>query len=595
MTFYRVIYVLTVLTVLTPESQSQEDVCGRATLNTRVRIVGGQTAVEGSWPWMVSVHRDGSHICGGSLINNQWVLSAAHCFTVTSTSRYLLYMGRHSQELSNPNEVSRTISQIINHPDYNSRTSDNDISLLRLSSPVTFTTYIVPVCLASPSSTFFTGVDVWVTGWGATRFGGSLPSPQNLMEVEVPVVGNRQCNCDYGVGTITDNMLCAGLREGGKDSCQGDSGGPLVVKLNDRWIQAGVVSFGEGCARPERPGVYTRVSRYMTWINEQISSSQPGFVTFRSSGTDSDLSVTCPGLPPVPTTMAPSTTARPVVCGQAPLNSRLQGGSSVSSAGQWPWMASLQRNGSHVCGGTLVAVDSVLSDANCFSSPPVASEWTVILGRLRQVGSNPFQVTLNVTNITVSNLTGSNVAVLKLASNPTLSNYIQPICMDNGRTFAVGSTCWAAGWSSGQGGAEQVMQEVQTSIVNCGNTSTSDAICTGMFTLNEGDYGGPLMCKVDNSWFQAAVLTNANSTRQAREAAMNTFTQLNRFQSFLSRNVGTFLSPPSTANPTSSPNTTSNTDANATTAHSSAGATTPSSTFILFHLLIMSLCFHLWK
>ncbi|XP_029996859.1 serine protease 27-like isoform X2 [Sphaeramia orbicularis] len=279
-----------------------------------------------------------------------------------------------------------------------------------------------------------------------------------------------------------------------------------------------------------------------------------------------------------------------VVCGQAPLNSRLQGGSSVSSAGQWPWMASLQRNGSHVCGGTLVAVDSVLSDANCFSSPPVASEWTVILGRLRQVGSNPFQVTLNVASIT---LTGSNVAVLKLASNPTLSNYIQPICMDNGRTFSVGSTCWAAGWSSGQGGAEQVMQEVQTSIVNCGNTSTSDAICTGAFTLNEGDYGGALMCKVDNSWFQAAVLTNANSTRQVR-GGIRDFIKLSTFLEFLSRSVGT-LSPPSTANPTSSPNTTSNTDANATTAHSSAGATTPSSTFILFHLLIMSLCFHLWK
>ena len=93
----------------------------------------------------------------------------------------------------------------------------------------------------------------------------------------------------------------------------------------------------------------------------------------------------------------------------------------------------------------------------CLSSP-VASEWTVVLGRLNQNGSNPFEVTLNVTNITLSNLTGSNVAVLLLSARPTLTDYIQPICLDNGRTFAVGSTCWAAGWSSGRGGGESMTQ-----------------------------------------------------------------------------------------------------------------------------------------
>uniref|UniRef100_A0A3Q4GA10 Tryptase-like n=1 Tax=Neolamprologus brichardi TaxID=32507 RepID=A0A3Q4GA10_NEOBR len=190
--------------------------------------------------------------------------------------------------------ASKTVTQIIIHPNYNSDTNDNDICLLQLSSPVAFTNYISPVCLAASSSIFYSSVNSWVTGWADIGSGVSLPSPQNLMEVEVPVVGNRQCNCDYGVGNITDNMICAGLRTGGKDSCQGDSGGPTVSKHNGRWIQAGIVSFGEGCAEPNFPGVYTRVSQYQTWINSRISSNQLGFMTFTSTGTNSDLNVTCP-------------------------------------------------------------------------------------------------------------------------------------------------------------------------------------------------------------------------------------------------------------------------------------------------------------
>uniref|UniRef100_A0A672G6J5 Zgc:100868 n=1 Tax=Salarias fasciatus TaxID=181472 RepID=A0A672G6J5_SALFA len=260
-------------------SASQLSVCGRAPRNSRV--VGGAVAPEGSWPWQVSLHRSGGHFCGGSLINNQWVLSAAHC-------QVTVYLGRQTQAGPNPNEESRSVSQIISHPDYDSGSSDNDVALLRLSSETPFTDYIVPVCLAAPGSSVHSGVSTWVTGWGALTEGGF--SPDDLMEVEVPVVGNRQCNCDYGVGQITDNMLCAGFREGGKDSCQGDSGGPLVTKQGDVWIQLAIVSFGFGCARPEFPGVYARVSRYMSWINSQIITNQPGYVTFTSTGTDSDLS-----------------------------------------------------------------------------------------------------------------------------------------------------------------------------------------------------------------------------------------------------------------------------------------------------------------
>uniref|UniRef100_A0A3B3HJY1 Peptidase S1 domain-containing protein n=1 Tax=Oryzias latipes TaxID=8090 RepID=A0A3B3HJY1_ORYLA len=204
--------------------------------------------------------------------------------------------GRSLLEGSNPNNVSQTVTTVIVHPNYNSTSSDNDIALLQLSSPVTFNNYISPVCLSATNSTFYSGVNTWVTGWGNNESGVSLPAPQTLQEVQVPIVGNRQCKCSYGASSITDNMVCAGLLEGGKDSCQGDSGGPLVIKQNNLWIQAGVVSFGEGCVEPNYPGVYTRVSQYQTWINTQITSNQPGFIAFTSNGTDSDLSVSCPGV-----------------------------------------------------------------------------------------------------------------------------------------------------------------------------------------------------------------------------------------------------------------------------------------------------------
>ncbi|XP_039466946.1 transmembrane protease serine 9-like [Oreochromis aureus] len=579
MAFYKVMCLAAGLMLLTQESESQLDVCGQPKLNTR--IVGGQVAPVGSWPWQVSLQTSGFHFCGGSLINSQWVLTAAHCFQTSTVNGLTVNLGRQSLEGSNPNAVSRTVTKIINHPNYNSVTNNNDICLLQLSSPVNFTSYISPVCLAASDSTFYSGVNSWVTGWGTIGSGVSLPSPQNLMEVEVPVVGNRKCNCNYGVGEITDNMICAGLSAGGKDSCQGDSGGPMVSKQNGRWIQAGVVSFGNGCARPNFPGVYARVSQYQTWINSQISSNQPGFMTFTSTGTNSDLSVTCTGLPPVPTTTPTTTTSKPVFCGQAPKNSGILGGTSMATAGSWPWMASLQKNGSHVCGGTLVALDSVLSNANCFSSSPVASEWTVVLGRLTLNGSNPFEVTLNVTNITLSNTTGTNIAILRLSAQPTLTDYIQPICLDNGRTFAEGLACWAAGWSPGRGGAEEVMQQFQTSVVNCGNSSSSGSICTDVFALQQGDSGGPLMCKQSGSWFQTVVLTAPSSSARRRRSSVMTFTRLSTFDAFLTKTLGTLLSPAS--------NTTTT-----VVSQSSGGRPAHSFIFVFFHLLSLAFCLQLF-
>ncbi|XP_073669818.1 transmembrane protease serine 9-like [Paramisgurnus dabryanus] len=437
-----------------------------------------------------------------------------------------------------------TVSEIIKHPNFNRNTYDNDITLLHLSSPVVFTDYIKPVCLPAIDSTFYNGTSSWVTGWGNIATGVPLPSPQTLQEVNVPVIGNRKCKCLFN-SDITNNMICAGLEQGGKDSCQGDSGGPMVNKQGSVWIQSGIVSFGIGCALPDFPGVYTRVSQYQSWINQHITTNQPGFITFTSSGTDDDLSVSCAIVPPITSTAAPVTvtTPAPVVCGMAKLNTLVGGGNSLASSGTWPWMASLQFNGSHVCVGTMVAERFVMTTASCFSRSTNSSQWTVILGRLNQNSSNPNEVSVKVANITISNLTGDNIAVVHLASAPKLSNYIQPICVDLGGTsFNINATCWTAGWGSGS--VTQTLQEIQTTIMSCGNSS-SNSICTTAIKLQEGSQGGPLMCKQGLSWIQAAVVTiQSNSTntsvsnstaasRSVRAQDIQVFTKTSSYSSFL--------------------------------------------------------------
>ncbi|XP_053371239.1 polyserase-2-like [Clarias gariepinus] len=524
-------------------------VCGIANLNNR--IVGGLDAVPGSWPWQVSLQVYGSHYCGGSLINNGWVLSAAHCFKSYIASQVTVKLGLYTLEGNNSYRESRWLNKVIIHPAYKKEKHDNDIALLQLSSVVSFNNNITPVCLAETGSTFHNGTLTWVTGWGDIRVEVNLPSPGILQEVPVPIIGNKQCYCLYEKSkylpvnfllyksylvNITDNMLCAGLLEGGRDSCQGDSGGPLVIKQDSRWIQAGIVSFGWGCALPNSPGVYTRVSKYQDWINQEITTNQPGFIKYTSCGIDDDLQVSCRGLQPekkITISTGSMYFSSGVVCGSANLNNISSGAESpLASAGTWPWMASLELNGTYVCGGTLIAQEFVMSSADCFSGSSNPSDWTVKLGRLNQNGSNPNEVSVNVTKITFSTNDSNNIAVLKLSTTPTLSDFIQPICVDFCNTnFSIGTQCLAAGWGSGGGGtAQQTLQQFNATIVDCGNVSSSNSICTEPIQLEQTERGGPLMCKTGQSWIQVAVLTltsnSTNSTTSSTNNSNSTITRL---------------------------------------------------------------------
>jgi len=224
------------------------------------RIVGGQETEEHEYPWQVGlVSRNGrSPWCGGTLISSTHVLTAAHCTDGSAASSIRVILGEHNIADSDFNRVD--VAEIINHPDYNSGTIDNDYAILRLANPVTFSNEVSPACLPADLSATYAGVLATVTGWGTLSSGGNQPTA--LQEVDVTVTTNEVCNQAYG--SITDNMVCAA--DSGKDSCQGDSGGPLVAPENGRQALIGVVSWGRGCAFDGFPGVYARVTEKMSWI-----------------------------------------------------------------------------------------------------------------------------------------------------------------------------------------------------------------------------------------------------------------------------------------------------------------------------------------
>ena len=240
------------------------------------RIVGGTITSPNEFPWQILLEI-GGYMCGGSLIHPQWVLTASHCVEGMSASDATVYLGVHDQDTLNtsvnPYLQVASVSSILMHKSYNSRTTDYDIALLKLASPVTLTAGVRVIPLASTKSNsrlYAPGTSLTVSGWGTTSFGGL--TSQYLQKVTVPLVARTSCNAMYG-GGISARMICAGdTVSGGLDSCQGDSGGPLVGNQNGDWVQVGIVSFGNGCAEAAYPGVYTNVASLRTWVARYVHS-----------------------------------------------------------------------------------------------------------------------------------------------------------------------------------------------------------------------------------------------------------------------------------------------------------------------------------
>uniref|UniRef100_A0A8C1HVS6 Hepsin n=1 Tax=Cyprinus carpio carpio TaxID=630221 RepID=A0A8C1HVS6_CYPCA len=262
--------------------------CGRRMLPEE-RIVGGVDARQGSWPWQVSLQYDGVHQCGGSIISDRWIISAAHCFPerYRHVSRWRVLMGTIYNTPISKNVVIAEVKTVVYHSSYlpfvDANIDDNsrDIAVLALTKPLQFTDYIQPVCLPTYGQRLADGQMGTVTGWGNMEYYGTQANV--LQEAHVPIISDAVCNGpDYYDNQVTTTMFCAGYEKGGTDSCQGDSGGPFVasdvLSKTSRYRLLGVVSWGTGCAMAKKPGVYTRVSRFLPWISTamRMYENSPG-------------------------------------------------------------------------------------------------------------------------------------------------------------------------------------------------------------------------------------------------------------------------------------------------------------------------------
>ncbi|KAM4614257.1 chymotrypsinogen B [Discoglossus pictus] len=245
--------------------------CGVPTIQPVVtgyaRIVNGEEAIPGSWPWQVSLQDNtGFHFCGGSLISADWVVTAAHCGVRTSHN---VVLGEFDQRSNTEQIQIKKIAKVFKHPQYSAFTIKNDITLIKLESPAVLSATVSPVCLAEATDNFNGGTRCVTSGWGLTNSSASQ-TPPRLQQAALPLLTNTECKKYWG-NKIADVMVCAGAD--GASSCMGDSGGPLVCQKDGAWTLVGIVSWGSSTCSPSSPGVYARVTALRQFVDQILAAN----------------------------------------------------------------------------------------------------------------------------------------------------------------------------------------------------------------------------------------------------------------------------------------------------------------------------------
>ncbi|TRY92722.1 hypothetical protein DNTS_024811, partial [Danionella cerebrum] len=272
-------------------------------LDVRSRIVGGAECPKGHCPWQVLLKYGQKGFCGGVIYNHLYILTAAHCLENLKLKFLKIVAGEHDLEVNEGTEQTIAVAQMIPHPEYVPSTADNDIALLRLSEPIIFDAHAIPVCLPQRA---LAERELWavsmhtVSGWGKRSEDG--PTSRILRRLQVmlgesvtslpPFISSSEQDCFFNRGdvslqvprirtqecvessnvSLSRNMFCAGFLQGEQDSCKGDSGGPLTTLFRKTHFLLGIVSWGKGCARPGAYGIYTRISNYLQWIQQNTLS-----------------------------------------------------------------------------------------------------------------------------------------------------------------------------------------------------------------------------------------------------------------------------------------------------------------------------------
>ncbi|XP_028255565.1 coagulation factor X-like [Parambassis ranga] len=265
-------------TVHLPANSSQQRMISESWIHsemaTMTRIVGGEDCPPGECPWQaLLMNEDDQGFCGGTILNEYIILTAAHC--MNQTRYFYVRLGEFDTLVDHGNEATHRVETIITHNKYRPDTYHNDIALIKLAMPIKFSRFILPACIPEPDfaeKVLMRQPDGMVSGFG--RLGEGRVASTILQRLTVPYVDRHTC-IESTQLRISARMFCAGYDAIAKDACQGDSGGPHVTRYRDTYFITGIVSWGEGCARKGKYGVYTQVSKYIRWLHEGIDKLMP--------------------------------------------------------------------------------------------------------------------------------------------------------------------------------------------------------------------------------------------------------------------------------------------------------------------------------